>query len=155
MRLLAGYRANRSFTPSNRWKRRRWRAFCVRACVYVCAEINAATQLVVLAVRQSFSNGFSPEATRPFPQICRTTTFRVRDGGKLWAMKIRGIFQPQMKILSSFNYPHVVPNFIFFLSSTKGDILNNVQAALFQAIAMNSNWTLQVSKRRQSIIKRS
>ncbi len=39
MRLLAGYRANRSFTPSNRWRRRRWRAFCVcvRVCVCVCA----------------------------------------------------------------------------------------------------------------------
>jgi len=53
MRLLAGYRANRSFTPSNRW-RRRWRAFSLCACmvcVCVLAEINGATQLVVLAER--------------------------------------------------------------------------------------------------------
>ncbi len=46
-------------------------------------------------------------------------------------------------------------HFIFFLWSTTGDILNNVLADLFQAIAINSNWTLQDSKRRKSITKRS
>lgn len=117
MKLLAGYRANRLFTPNNRWKRRWWRAFFVCMCVCVCVRrdqcrhstrgFGGETELL----KWLFPRGYTSL------QIYRTTTFRARDGEKPWAMTIRGIVQPQMKILSSFNYPHVVPNLCRFMFS--------------------------------------
>lgn len=44
---------------------------------------------------------------------------------------IKGIFQPEIKILSSFAQTHLIPNTLFLLWNTSGDVQLSVHAALF------------------------